>query len=111
MKVRKPKAPPRRSDRPKTSPFLTFSEAAAVAGISRFHIRRVVARMGLTVYTNRLDARKRFLKREDVVRMVTPVLICEPDPSEPCPPSFLPEFLATNEPDCSTPDCHTDGRR
>lgn len=70
---RRPRRPPRRAT-PRRPSFLSFAEVAQLTGISRFRLRAVVTREGLTVYRSHVDGRKRFLRREDALGLITPRL-------------------------------------
>ncbi len=76
---RRPRRPPERATAGRPE-FLSFTEVAAFTGISKGHLRTVVTREGLTVYRSQRDARKRFLTREDALRLITPRLMT-PDPT------------------------------
>ena len=49
--------------------YVSFAEASALTGIDKYRIGKVVKRAGVPVYRSPVDARKKFIKREDVGRL------------------------------------------
>jgi hypothetical protein len=49
--------------------YVSFAEAAGVVGIDKYRMAVVVKRAGVPVYRSPQDARKKFLKRDDLARL------------------------------------------
>jgi excisionase family DNA binding protein len=49
--------------------YLTMGEAAALLGIDRRQIRRLVLRLGIEQIENPIDARQRLIRRSDVEQL------------------------------------------
>lgn len=58
--------------------MLSFAEAAALTGTSRYRIGEVVKRAGVPTYTNARDGRKKFIRREDAGRLTAYFLLDAP---------------------------------
>ena len=52
--------------------YLTMQEAAALLGVSRYQVSRLVTRLGLRVYERPADRRIKLLRREDVETALRP---------------------------------------
>lgn len=56
----------------KMAGYVTFAQASAITGIDKYRVGEVVKRAGVPVYRSPADARKKFLKQEDVARLTAP---------------------------------------